>query len=36
MYVPDHFREDRSEVLHDAIRRIGFATLVTQGLDANH
>ena len=30
MYVPDHFREDRPEVLHDAMRRIGFATLVTQ------
>ena len=36
MYVPDHFREDRPEILHDAVRRIGFATLVTQGLDANH
>jgi len=36
MYIPDHFREDRPEVLHDAVRRIGFATLVTQGLDANH
>jgi transcriptional regulator len=40
MYVPDHFRETRPEVLHDAIRRIGFATLVTRdakgGLDANH
>jgi transcriptional regulator len=36
MYVPDHFREDRPEVLHDAVRRIGFATLVTQNLDANH
>jgi transcriptional regulator len=36
MYVPDHFREDRPEVLHDAVRRIGFATLVTQGLEANH
>jgi transcriptional regulator len=36
MYVPDHFREDRIEVLHDAMRRIGFATLVTQGLEANH
>ena len=36
MYIPDHFREDRPEVLHDAMRRIGFATLVTQGLDANH
>ncbi len=36
MYVPDHFREDRPDVLHEAMRRIGFATLVTQGLDANH
>ncbi|MDB5735077.1 MAG: transcriptional regulator [Alphaproteobacteria bacterium] len=36
MYVPDHFREDRPDVLHDAVRRIGFATLVTTGLEANH
>ena len=36
MYLPDMFREDRPEVLHDAVRRIGFATLVTQGLEANH
>jgi len=36
MYVPDHFREDRPDVLHDAIRRIGFATLVTTGMEANH
>ena len=36
MYVPDPFREDRPDVLQDAVRRIGFATLVTQGLDANH
>ena len=36
MYVPDMFCEDRPEVLHDAVRRIGFATLVTQGLEANH
>jgi transcriptional regulator len=36
MYVPDHFREDRPDVLHDTMRRIGFATLVTQGLEANH
>jgi transcriptional regulator len=36
MYVPDHFREDRSDVLHQAMRQIGFATLVTQNLDANH
>jgi transcriptional regulator len=36
MYIPDHFRENRPEVLDDAMRRIGFATLVTQGLEANH
>jgi transcriptional regulator len=40
MYIPGHFREDRPDVLHDAMRRIGFATLVTheakRGLDANH
>jgi transcriptional regulator len=40
MYIPDHFREDRPEVLHEAMRRIGFATLVTHdsfgGLEANH
>jgi transcriptional regulator len=36
MYTPDQFREDRSDVLHDAMRSIGFATLVTQGLEANH
>ena len=40
MYIPDHFRESRPEVLHDAMRQIGFATLVTHdaqgGLEANH
>jgi transcriptional regulator len=36
MYVPDHFREDRPDVLQDAVRRIGFATLITTGMDANH
>jgi len=36
MYVPDHFREARTDVLHDAMRQIGFATLITQGLEANH
>ncbi len=40
MYIPDHFRETRPEVLHDAMRQIGFATLVTHdahgGLQANH
>jgi len=36
MYIPDHFREDRPDILQDAMRRIGFATLVTPGLEANH
>ena len=40
MYVPDHFREDRIDVLLDAVRRIGFAALITTnangGLEANH
>lgn len=36
MYNPDHFREDRPEVLQDAMRAIAFATLVTEGLVANH
>ncbi len=36
MYVPEHFREDRPDVLQDAVRRIGFATLVTTGMEANH
>jgi transcriptional regulator len=31
MYNPPHFREDRPEVLHEAIRNIAFATLVTEG-----
>ena len=33
MYVPSHFNEDRLDVLHGAIRGIGFATLVTLGPD---
>ena len=36
MYIPDMFREDRPDVLHDAVRSIGFATLITDGLEANH
>jgi transcriptional regulator len=36
MYIPDHFREDRPDILHDAMQRIGFATLITTGLEANH
>ena len=31
MYIPNHFREDRAEVLHEFIRANPFATLVTQG-----
>jgi transcriptional regulator len=39
MYVPAHFEENRVEVLHEAIRRAGLATLVTLnagGLVASH
>jgi transcriptional regulator len=39
MYNLPHFREDRPEVLHDAIRNIAFATLVAEGpggMIANH
>ena len=39
MYVPKHFDESRVPVLHEAIRRIGFGTLVTlgsEGLEASH
>ena len=39
MYVPSHFKEDRVDILHDAIRRAGAATLVSmtpQGLFASH
>jgi transcriptional regulator len=39
LYVPPLFQEDRIEVLHDAIRRAGLATLVTltaDGLIASH
>ncbi len=39
MYVPAHFAEDRTPVLHDAIRAFGLATLVTttaDGLIASH
>ncbi len=39
MYIPEHFREDRIEVLHDAIRVAGMATLVSMtadGLSASH
>lgn len=33
MYLPRHFREERIEVLHDAMRAIVFASLVTHGPD---
>jgi transcriptional regulator len=39
MYVPPHFDEARTEVLHELIRQHPFGTLVTHGaggLDANH
>jgi len=39
MYVPAHFREESVPVLHEAMRRIAFGTLVTwgtEGLEANH
>ena len=39
MYVPPLFKEDRIDVLHDAMRRTGLATLVTlsqDGLIASH
>ena len=39
MYVPPLFKEDRIDVLHDAIRRSGLAALVTltaDGLIASH
>ena len=39
MYVPTHFDESRTEVLHDLIRQHPFGILVTHGtsgLDANH
>jgi transcriptional regulator len=39
VYIPPLFKEDRIEVLHDAIRNAGLATLVTlmaDGLIASH
>jgi transcriptional regulator len=39
MYVPPHFDEPRTEVLHELIRQHPLGTLVTHGangLDANH
>ncbi len=39
MYIPLHFKEDRIDVLHDAIRSAGPATLVSMtpdGLFASH
>jgi Putative FMN-binding domain len=39
MYIPEPFREGRVEILHEAIRRAGLATLVSltnDGLIASH
>jgi transcriptional regulator len=39
MYTPAYSREDRTDVMQDAMRRVGFATLVTMGeggLEATH
>ncbi len=39
MYIPAGFREDRIPVLHQAVRDLGFGTLVmsgASGLEANH
>src|SRR5512144_2191294 len=39
MHLPEHFAERRVEVLHEALRHAGLATLVTtgsEGLDASH
>jgi len=39
MYLPQNFREDDLAILHDAIRRTAFGTLVTQGsagMEASH
>jgi transcriptional regulator len=33
MYLPDAFREERPEILHEIIRRHSFATLVSRGAD---
>lgn len=39
MYIPSHFAETRTEVMHELIRAHGLGTLVTlddSGLNANH
>ncbi|HET9626649.1 MAG TPA: FMN-binding negative transcriptional regulator [Kofleriaceae bacterium] len=39
MYVPTHFEEPRTEILHDLIERFPLGVLITHGaagLDANH
>ena len=39
MYLPEHFREDRVEVMHELIRARPLGTMVTltaNGLEANH
>ena len=39
MYLPEHFREERTDVLHGLMRTYPLATLITygpRGLEANH
>lgn len=39
MYIPPHFEEPRTEVMHELIRARSLATVVTLslgGIDANH
>lgn len=39
MYLPAHFNESRTDILHECIARHPFGTLITHGksgLDANH
>ena len=39
MYIPKHFEEPRTEVLHELMRAQPLATLITMsagGLEANH
>jgi hypothetical protein len=36
MYLPMHFKEERTPVLHEWIRNHPFATLVTLSVDGPH
>jgi transcriptional regulator len=39
MYVPNHFKEEDQEVLHQYIREYSFGTLIisdAEGIEANH